>query len=222
MLLEAWGYLACADSPECQACWPETGHVHAAQQMVSVTCQLWVEGWGSAVRHHATPPPRKASWSLSWGTPQCLDWGWGDADPDPGPLHGDAERGGCSRPGMQRGHGVGRTHPGEVGRRWDQASSVVPSPSLTKDRFKDKRENSKMATTGIKFRAWSLLSGGREAKVLHKSPAGFLLGDPTARDLTSFPALSFLTYTTLQQVTWGSLSLGFLICKRGMIIIFAW
>lgn len=58
-----------------------------------------------------------------------------------------------------------------------------------------------MATTGIKFRAWSLLSGGREAKVLHKSPAGFLLGDPTARDLTSFPALSFLTYTTLQQVT---------------------
>lgn len=34
--------------------------------------------------------------------------------PAPWPVDGDAERGGCSQPGMHRGHGAGRTHPGEM------------------------------------------------------------------------------------------------------------
>ena len=77
---------------------------------------------GEEVQPGTTPSPRPTG-SLSWGTPQYLDWGQGGADPDPNPHYACAlvpgwgcRKGRLLPPGMQRGHGAGRTHPGEVGR----------------------------------------------------------------------------------------------------------
>ena len=100
-------------------------------------CHLPAVGRGVRTCSQASPLPQGHLESLL-GDPSVPGlrvgrcWSW------PQPLDGDAERGGCSWPGMQRGHGAGRTHPGGVGRRWDQASSVVPSLSLTKTESKIK------------------------------------------------------------------------------------
>lgn len=119
----------------------EQAHTYAAQQTSSATCQLWVTG-ESAVRHHRFP---KANWQSLLGDPAVPGLKAGGADPDPALpfLQPYAGEGGGLQEELQpaqghRGHGAGRTHPGEM---WGVGPSMLccPSPSL-KDNSKIKEE----------------------------------------------------------------------------------
>lgn len=124
------GCLARAGSPKRQEYWPETGRAHAAQQTSSATCQL-CGSRGEEVQSGTTPSPRPTS-SLSSG-PRS-PWIEGRevliltptlTMPAPWPVDGERRL----RPARSAQGPRGRQNPSWGNGNWDQACSVVPSPS---------------------------------------------------------------------------------------------